>query len=306
MTLYPRFHNPMDMASFSEGQLPMYVLCNKRYHSALHYHDFAELLLVVEGSGYEIINGQRHSMRPGTVSVLLPHHMHEFHSDNGKPIVVYCCMFDYSILLSSPYDRELGMKLLEMGSRFPFFYDLGDEQFPVIRSLMEEIIEEYRGKASGKDSMLKSKLLEALLHLLRYYEESAMDLDALAAKSNLRETNSIWNLIHYVHVHSNQPLSLQSLSNYFQLSPSYISRSFRQYAGKSFLEYLHALRINRAATLLATTDMPVSDISEEVGCEHFRSFSRRFKQLKGCTPIEYRKAHRRSKTSNEARGSILV
>lgn len=154
--------------------------------------------------------------------------------------------------------------------------------------------------------MLKSKLLETLFRLMRYYEEGAADADDSAGQSNPRETNPIWNLIHYVHVHSNEPLSLQTLSNYFRLSPSYISCSFRRHVGKNFLEYLNALRMNRAATLLTTTDMPISDISEEVGCEHFRSFSRRFKQLKGCTPQQYRKAYRRGKTSSDTHGSILV
>lgn len=51
-------------------------------------------------------------MRPGTVSILLPHHIHEIHSDKATPIQLYSCMSGQHHIASS--DRNAGLKVLEL------------------------------------------------------------------------------------------------------------------------------------------------------------------------------------------------
>lgn len=45
-----------------------------------------------------------------------------------------------------------------------------------------------------------------------------------------------------------------------------------------------------AKILLSTTTLPVTLISGHVGYGNYSNFTRSFKQLVGCTPMEYRKA----------------
>jgi transcriptional regulator GlxA family with amidase domain len=78
---------------------------------------------------------------------------------------------------------------------------------------------------------------------------------------------------------------------YHKSSP-YLSRIFKNHMGQSFQDYLNALRVNRACTLLVTSDITITDVAIESGFEHFRTFSRVFKEVKGLTPKEYRSSNK--------------
>lgn len=96
-------------------------------------------------------------------------------------------------------------------------------------------------------------------------------------------------LLDYIHVNYEKPLSLYSIADEFNRSMPYISRLIKQTTGKNFTDLLTELRIQKAKTLLKTTSLHVNEISQKVGYPNFRYFSRIFKQQTGMTPNDYRK-----------------
>ena len=85
--------------------------------------------------------------------------------------------------------------------------------------------------------------------------------------------------------------SIQDAADKLSLSSSYLSQYFKQQTGDTMTGYVAALRIRKACTLLETTTMPLQMVSESVGYYNLNSFIRRFKQIAGMTPGEYRKSH---------------
>lgn len=61
--------------------------------------------------------------------------------------------------------------------------------------------------------------------------------------------------------------------------------------GSTYKQYLNQLRIDKAKYLLTESDLTVSSIATEVGYCYANSFSRAFRNIVGCTPVEYRKEH---------------
>jgi AraC-like DNA-binding protein len=55
------------------------------------------------------------------------------------------------------------------------------------------------------------------------------------------------------------------------------------------IEFVRTIRLKRAAQILLNTDQPISHISQEVGFEDPKYFSKSFRQYFGTTPSEYRK-----------------
>lgn len=55
------------------------------------------------------------------------------------------------------------------------------------------------------------------------------------------------------------------------------------------MDYSINMRIQKAKKLLSSTNLPLKDISEQVGYYNVSSFTRRFKLNQGVTPSEYRK-----------------
>jgi two-component system response regulator YesN len=72
------------------------------------------------------------------------------------------------------------------------------------------------------------------------------------------------------------------------LSSNHFCTLFHLETGKSFLDYLHALRIEHAGELLAGSDFRVSEIAQKVGYRDAKYFSKVFQKYQNCSPSEYR------------------
>ena len=83
--------------------------------------------------------------------------------------------------------------------------------------------------------------------------------------------------------------SLQLVADKFGVSLSYLSQFFKEKTGSTVLEYITNLKMNRAKELLLSTSLPLKDVAEQIGYVNVSSFIRRFKQVTGMTPGEYKK-----------------
>lgn len=87
-------------------------------------------------------------------------------------------------------------------------------------------------------------------------------------------------------------LSLESIAQQFSLSPSYVTRVFKDSTGHTLMRYIDTLRMEKVKELLKHTDVPLRDIMNEVGYNDPTNFIRKFKKSEGLTPIQYRNAVR--------------
>ena len=76
------------------------------------------------------------------------------------------------------------------------------------------------------------------------------------------------------------------------VSSAYFYRCFREWAGKSPVEYRNLLRLSHAETMLRYTDMRISEISQLIGFEDPFYFCRLFSRQYGSSPLHYRKTFR--------------
>ena len=90
--------------------------------------------------------------------------------------------------------------------------------------------------------------------------------------------------------YDNHDVNINWLGNYFHISPSYLSRQFKEETGMSPLAYLTSLRIEKSQELLLTTQKTIAKIAEESGFLSNEVFIRTFKKETGITPGEFRKA----------------
>jgi AraC-like DNA-binding protein len=88
--------------------------------------------------------------------------------------------------------------------------------------------------------------------------------------------------------HLAAPLSLQKMSRIAGVSPFHFDRIFREMTGIPPVQFLYALRIEAAKRLLLTTQLFVTDICYEVGYNSLGTFTRRFTELVGLSPGQFR------------------
>lgn len=83
-------------------------------------------------------------------------------------------------------------------------------------------------------------------------------------------------------------ISLNTIAAEVGMSPSYFSSIFSKEMGKTFVEYLTEIRMDRAKELLMCSSMKTSEIGYEVGYKDPHYFSYIFKKTQNCTAKEFR------------------
>lgn len=86
----------------------------------------------------------------------------------------------------------------------------------------------------------------------------------------------------------NEEISLNTVAATVNLSPNHFSTIFSQEMGKTFIEFLTEVRMEKAKELLRTTSMKMAEIAFLVGYKDPHYFSYLFKKTQECTPREFR------------------
>lgn len=90
--------------------------------------------------------------------------------------------------------------------------------------------------------------------------------------------------------HSTEPLDVDLLAATAHMARSHFIREFRAAFGETPHRHLQRRRIERAMTLLRTTDTSVTDVCMDVGFSSLGTFSRTFRDIVGTSPSDYRKS----------------
>ncbi|MFD0715830.1 helix-turn-helix domain-containing protein [Paenibacillus sp. GCM10027626] len=99
-------------------------------------------------------------------------------------------------------------------------------------------------------------------------------------------------IVAYIDSHyKDYTLSLETIAVEFALSPSHVSRTFKEKTGTNFTQYIWQKRLDEVLHQLKTTNEPLKDIIIQVGYLDTPSFIRKFKKETGYTPGQYRKLH---------------
>ncbi|SHI02646.1 AraC family transcriptional regulator [Clostridium grantii] len=88
--------------------------------------------------------------------------------------------------------------------------------------------------------------------------------------------------------YGNMDLNVSLIADVYEMSPSYISKLYKEEVGDSILNYVNKVRMEASKKLLVRTSDNINVISEKVGYSHSNVFIRMFKKYYGLTPGQYR------------------
>jgi AraC-like DNA-binding protein len=284
MTMYPKY-----LTDFPNmhSDFPFHLSINSLKNGyPAHRHDYLEFSYVIEGHGSEVINGVIHPMKPGTFTLVLPYEIHEIHTEPGDELQLYNCMFGMNMLLGTFANIGLSALLLEVDEHVPPYAQLEDHLAQTMMLLLERMYNEYLGNGNWKNALLGAGLIETLALFDR---SRSVTFPPKRKHPETAASGRIWGVIHYVHTHYSEELTLTEIAEKFHFSVSHLSELFKKYVGQNFVHFLHELRLRHAMGLLRSTEMNIADIAYEVGFGSYQTFSRTFRELKHMTPANYRK-----------------
>ena len=100
----------------------------------------------------------------------------------------------------------------------------------------------------------------------------------------------------FIHKNALKKISVSDVMTEAALSRRLLERRFKSVTGKTLYEYITDQKLKYFAEQLQDTDEQVINIALSMGENDTKSISRRFKQLYGCTPVEWREKQRKEKT----------
>lgn len=102
------------------------------------------------------------------------------------------------------------------------------------------------------------------------------------------QVSEIDEVIAYIHRHLDEPLPLSRLAGHVAYSTYHFSRIFKERIGLSPLYYVSSLRLQKAKELLLHTNWSIRDIGLEIGQQSLGTFTTRFTEKVGVTPLAFR------------------
>lgn len=206
------------------------------------------------------------------------------------PATVRGLVFDASILEANmqTYESELlYMFDIQSKNRLTVFKS-GHPVYETLAIYMQESYDEYVLKDVCYNLPVRANIYLMMTALLRYYCSAKTETDKIVYHNVIR----LRPVIEFINQHLGEKIYIEMLAGMTGVSSDYFTKMFKDSIGKTPIDYINSLRINRSMRLLSETDMSMTDISDSVGFCNPNYFHKIFKQYRETSPLAYRKSTR--------------
>jgi len=274
----------------------------------LHRHDTYELMYIIDGELWQKIENSRHKYIKDSCCLINRNVRHaeeyvsDFHSVNISLSKEYFAEMiregDETVFAKEKVFPEtditafIGSELhneARAAKQFIDFIpqpDLYETEY-TIRDFLDMIVRRIETPYYGSSIMIKAYLYNmfAFLNNKAFYRTEPMHIGTAAE-------DELFGRISLLMEQTNGRISRSELADQLNYSGSYINQVVRKYTGMSIFDYGTSIAMQRAAHLLRSEKISVSEIIQELGFSDRTHFYRLFKEEYGMTPKEYRKAGR--------------
>ena len=252
----------------------------EEYSPDLHYHDFYEIQIYLEGTRHLLVGNQTYACTPGDIVFLNMFEQHRL--IKSEPGSYRRCTFSLSpgMVLSMCTERTDIRGLFSSQNRSYPIHHFPEAEFAVYLDL----IRRYReiGGVRGRELLERGIIYEFLGRLYGDCCDGVPD-----RIPNTHHSAMVAKIVEYVNGHLDQDLSLETLSRVSNFSVYHMCRVFKKITGCTISQYISSKRMSRARLLLQT-DCPITQIAAQAGFRNYSCFYKAFLKENGVSPAQYR------------------
>lgn len=246
-----------------------------------HWHPEIEILYMVKGKMTIQVAENTYVLKEGDVLFVNPGELHAM--DAREYGAEYYVTVFFPSLFQLPQEhffmKEFMTPLVEGEIRFPRCVVKGDLEYESIKTVIHRMFCEH--------SESKALIFLDLLILFTELKEKAL-VENTETNAQYLDFNTIKRVISYMEDNFSTKLTLKQLADEAHMSPNYFCSYFKKYVGVSPFTQLNYIRIKKAENMLASKDMSIVSIAEACGFGNVSFFIRKFKEIIGCTPYNYK------------------
>lgn len=272
--MYLRY--PINLTTTDENFYPLSVRdvhiisYDSTWQSIVHQHSFTELLYCLEGEGHIWTEEGLQPVHPKSMVLINPHVFHTEYSSHDKPLKYV--VIGISGVTAFPNNEQIPTVY--------FYDDMEAKYFPFINAIIEELNHQKIHSREIVHRIVSIIILQLQqeTHSLKMHKNTTTDLSSI-----------VYNTKIFIDTHFSGQIDLDTLAEYTHVSKYYLARLFKEEMGKTIIDYLTDVRLQRSQELLESTDYSITQIASIVGFNSSSYFSTKFKELLKISPSDFRK-----------------
>ncbi|GHV72325.1 hypothetical protein AGMMS49928_28950 [Spirochaetia bacterium] len=248
----------------------------------------------------QLSNGENHFVEKteaGTVRVI--------HKNNSAERMDFACSLEKERILLATLrrgDREAGLKILDEILENVLVLHSGNIDFFKLRAIELAVLLSRAAAEADDGEDAGDNALETGIRWLRRIQESETIEEISGNLHNIvermagelfsfkgfRHASALRKAERYIWDNYTRKISLKEIAGVAGLSPPYFSSIFKEEMKENFSAYLNRLRVEKAASMMMETALPLNEIALSCGFEDQSWFSKIFKICTGMSPAKYR------------------
>lgn len=240
-------------------------------HRVLHHHRFL-LITCLRGKGAVIVDSRLVHLNPGCALLVTPYQFHHYGRFTKTEMLWLFLTFE---LDNEEEFNDLRGRVLKMSQL----------QLTCLQRLAERYTE-LKGKriASPEITLLAALLLE------EFRTSAASGRKAVSLpKVSGAPRRLVQDVARYVNGHTAENIRIADVARALGYSESHLRARFRDLVDIGLGAYIRRLRLNRARTMMLTSELRLQEIAERCGYDSIYTFSRAFRKEMGISPSRYRR-----------------
>ena len=235
-------------------------------------HPMPELTYVDQGSLHSVVDGQDLLLEQGDVMVYTPDQWHMQYADMGVAPRFVTISFGLS---GGSLDRIKSRKF---------------KASQQVVTLLQQMLREQENPDDHSADMIISMLNQLLVILLRQVDAPVAKVKTSNAVHS--ENEIIRRTQQYISAHIREKLTVPSVAESVEVSPSYLTALFHKNLQISPGEYIRRIKLQESKQMIRENSMTFTEIAAALQYSTVHHFSRQFKEKFGITPTEYAKSVR--------------
>ncbi|MFA6174539.1 MAG: helix-turn-helix domain-containing protein [Kiritimatiellales bacterium] len=273
---------------FDDPTLPLQVhIRDPQPEFPLHAHGFDELVIILRGTAAHTVDDQQFPVKSGDVFIISGAHEHQYQDMHG--LALANILFDSHALQMNHWDvRALPgfhalfalEPILRTQQKFNSRLQLSERQLNHVNEIIHDLMRETETRNPGYRVMAKGLFMQLTVFLSRCYSDrpSGESLDLLR----------LGDAIAHIETCFAEKITLDDLAQKAHLSKRHFQRIFTECLGRSPIDHLLHVRVQKAAELLRHSSRTITEIAFDCGFSDSNYFTRQFGQIMNQSPGQYR------------------
>ena len=247
--------------------------------SDLHWHDYFEIEIVLDGSGIHQYNGNSYPLTAGCAYLMTPMDIHALIPDPGTDLHVVHLRFDEQAISGEVRDLLLQHNHIHTAK-------LNEADYNRLLMQLNELIHCFENN-HPQSLCIQLMLSYICLHIIQDNPEEKQGLPSYTVANPV-----VHQTLQYIFYNFRKKITMQELGEKAHVSPNHLALLFKQSTGTTCMQMIADLRLQYAAKLLENPNLNIETVSTQSGFSATSYFISVFKTHYGITPKEYQNQYK--------------